>query len=102
MLTGPFEVEFDESTQILAVSGEVDESTAVALRDALDAATATYQRSVVVDLSSVGFLPSVGVGVLAKALQRATGAGHPIELRAEAGSIAQRVLQVCALPHSQG
>ncbi|WP_167736745.1 STAS domain-containing protein [Nocardioides sp. 1609] len=102
MLTGPFAVEFDESTRTLTVSGEVDEATAVALRDAIDAATATYQRSVVVDLSAVGFLPSVAVGVLAQAVQRATGAGHPIELRAEAGSIAQRVLEVCALPHRVG
>jgi anti-anti-sigma factor len=100
VLPGPFDVEFDESTRTLAVSGEVDESAALALRDALSASTETYQRPVVVDLTSVGFLPSVAVGVLAKAMQQATRAGHPIELRAEEGSIAQRVLQVCALPHS--
>ena len=45
------------------------------------------------------YLPSAAVGVLAKATQQFDSAGSNLELAAAVGSVAQRVLTVCAMPH---
>jgi len=95
----PFVAALDDSERTLAVSGDVDETAAVTLRSAIEEATAGYSRPLSVDLSAVSFLPSFGVGVLATSVRRAGESGHPIELVAARGSIAQRILEVCALPH---
>ncbi|MDO9457681.1 STAS domain-containing protein [Nocardioides sp.] len=99
MEPGPFAADFDASASVLTVTGEIDENEAVVLRDAISAHSADYSRDLVVDLTGVLYLPSVAVGVLAKAHKQSTTAGHPIDLLAAEATIAQRVLQVCALPH---
>jgi anti-anti-sigma factor len=95
----PFTAVLDRSRDALVVTGEVDENAAVALRSAIDEATAGYTRALTIDLSAVSFLPSFGVGVLATSARRADENGQPIDLVAASGTIAQRVLEVCAVPH---
>lgn len=99
MQPGAFAADYDGSSQTLTVAGDVEEESALALRDAIDAHSASFTRPLVIDLTAVTYLPSVAVGVLAKAGQKATTAGQPLDLVAADGSIAQRVLTVCALPH---
>lgn len=99
MQQGPFAADFVESSQTLTVAGDVEEDSAVVLRDAIAAHTASFTRRLVIDLTAVTYLPSVAVGVLAKSGQKASLAGHALDLVAAEGSIAQRVLTVCALPH---
>lgn len=96
---GPFAVSYDDTAQQLVVTGELDESTSAALRDAVEERSASYTRPLTIDLSGVAYLPSAAVGVLAQSLQKGATSGHPLELVAAEGTIAQRVLQVCALPH---
>ncbi|WP_170286225.1 STAS domain-containing protein [Nocardioides rubriscoriae] len=99
MHPGSFSTDYDDAAHVLTVTGEVDETAAAELRDELDSRTEAFSRSLVLDLTAVTYLPSAAVGVLARAHQQATAAGQSLELRADEGSIAQRVLLVCGLPH---
>lgn len=98
----PFSLDFDESSHVLTVIGELDEITSAMLRDAIQKHSHHYAASIVIDLAGVEYLPSVAIGVLATSMQSAASQGQSVELRAAEGSIAQRVLQVCALPHVVG
>lgn len=64
-----------EDCLVVAVSGEVDLSTAPTLRDHLLDRVELGERRLVVDLSDVGFLDSTGLGVLVMAYRAATQAG---------------------------
>jgi anti-anti-sigma factor len=97
--TGQFAVTYDETAQALTVTGELDEETSATLREAVATHTDEFTHPISIDLSGVHYLPSAAVGVLAHAVQQSVGAGQPVELVAAQGTIAQRVLQVCALPH---
>ena len=92
-----FVVDHDQATSVLTVSGDVDEVSTPLLRDAIEEASAGFTRSIAVDLSAVTYLPSVVIGVLAKAQQEFSGSSA-MELIAADGTIAQRVLTVCAFP----
>jgi anti-sigma B factor antagonist len=72
-------VSSDGGVPIVAVSGEVDVYSAPALRDGL-ADLLQQGKSVVVDLSQVGFLDSTGLGALVAARTTASehGAGLPL------------------------
>ena len=95
----PFSVDHDDATSALMVVGEVDEAHAPVLREAIERHSVSYTAELVVDLSGVTYLPSVAVGVIATARQKLQAAGESLDLVARDGSIAQRVLSVCALPH---
>jgi anti-anti-sigma factor len=95
----PFSVDHDDSASSLTVVGEVDEPHAAALRDAIEHHSSSYTADLVVDLSGVTYLPSVAVGVIATSRQKLQASGATLELVASDGSIAQRVLTVCALPY---
>lgn len=92
----PFSAAYEPGTSTLTVGGAVDELAAPTFRDDLAAALAAGPGPVVVDLTDVDYLPSVAVSVLVAAL---AAGGTPLELRATRGSIAQRVLELCGLPH---
>jgi anti-anti-sigma factor len=83
----------------LTLSGELDEATTFELRELIGTGSAGLQKDLVVDLSAVDFLPSAAVGVLAKARATAQANGATITFAATEGSIAQRVLTICGLPH---
>ena len=55
---------------VLAVSGEVDVATVPRLREQLHGLVAQGSNKIVVDLDSVDFLNSTGLGVLVGALKR--------------------------------
>lgn len=89
------------SPGLLTVSGSVDEYAVIALRNALREQTADYTASLAVDLTDADYLPSVAVSVLVAAIRNAEQNGAELALVAAAGTIAQRVLMVCALPYRE-
>jgi anti-anti-sigma factor len=95
----PFSATFEADSSTLKVVGAIDEVSGQTFRDALQKVSAEYTRDVVVDLSEVDFMPSLAVGVLATALKAAREHGTTLDLLALEGTIAQRVLAVCALPY---
>jgi anti-anti-sigma factor len=90
---------FDATSRVLTVAGDLDDEPIAALRDFLGERGREHDEGRVVDLSGVTYLPSAAVGVLARATQDLDTAGVPLELAAANGSIAQRVLTVCAMAH---
>lgn len=64
------------ATGVVAVSGELDIATASALRDALTEATDRGIRRLVVDLSRVTFVDSVGIGAIVRAKRDLGAAGR--------------------------
>ncbi len=91
----------DLTDQTLTVRGEVDDYGIIALRNLLAQHGSAPGARLVVDLSDVDYLPSVGVGVLTRGLGAARQAGAEIVLVARPGTVAQRVLMVCALPYRE-
>ena len=69
------------------------------LRRMLEEQSLDYTRAIVLDLSAVTYLPSAAVAVLLRASQKFAESGSVLELAASSGSVAQRVLTVCAIPH---
>jgi len=96
----PFAVDLDAQSNTLVVSGSIDETAGPDLRDAIEKHSAGYTRDLTIDLGEVDFLPSMGVGVLALALRSGDQNGASITLVAVKGTVAQRVLTICALPHT--
>lgn len=68
---------------VLAVRGEVDVSSAPALRHELDQLLAEGSATVIVDLSGVGFLDSTGLGALVAARSNAADAGGDLPVVCE-------------------
>ncbi|MGY1636597.1 STAS domain-containing protein [Geodermatophilus sp. SYSU D00742] len=80
----------------LTVAGEVDSSTAPALREAVDDAFASGARELVVDLDAVTFLDSAGLCVLAAAHRRADEEGSRLRVLASNRAVI-RPLQITGL-----
>jgi anti-sigma B factor antagonist len=59
-----------DGIDVLSVEGEVDIATAPRLLSALNDAVAEAVRSVIIDLSSVGFMDSTGLALLINAHRR--------------------------------
>ncbi|MBB6627479.1 hypothetical protein H5V45_09105 [Nocardioides sp. KIGAM211] len=95
-----FEATFDNG--MLRVRGDIDDYGIIALRNLLAEHGTTAGRTLTVELSEVDYLPSVAVGVLTRGLASALRAGGGLDLVARRGSVAQRVLMVCALPYRDG
>jgi anti-anti-sigma factor len=95
----PFALAFDAATGTLTVAGDVDEQHAAALREGIEKHSQMFAVGLVVDLTAVTYLPSTAVGMLVRAHQEFATAGTELELAAAAGTIAERVLTVCAMPH---
>lgn len=89
------------SPGLLTVSGSVDEYAVIALRNALREQTQDYAASLSVDLTDADYLPSVAVSVLVAAMRSCEQHGAALSLVAAPGTIAQRVLMVCALPYRE-
>jgi anti-sigma B factor antagonist len=70
----------DEGTAtLLVLRGELDISTSPQLRDEL-VQVITDGRRIVVDLEGLGFIDSVGLGILVSGLKRARSAGGDLAL----------------------
>ena len=67
-------------TAVLAVSGELDVATVKALREALDEALGAGTARLLVDLTGLFFIDSIGCRELVRAAKRARTAGGSVEL----------------------
>lgn len=90
---------FDATSSVLAVSGDLDEGPTASMRSAIEEQSQGFTRRLTLDLSGVTYLPSAAVGVLAKAGEAFSASGADLELAARSGSVAERILTVCAIPH---
>jgi anti-anti-sigma factor len=97
-LDRPYSSTLDQSARVLRVHGVVDEMSAHTFRDDLLGALEAG-ADLTVDLGDVDFFPSVGVGALVAGIRQATAAGGTLEVLVVAGSVPQRVLSICQLPH---
>jgi anti-anti-sigma factor len=89
------------SPGLVTISGSVDEYAVIALRNALREQTQDYTSSLTIDLTDADYLPSVAVSVLVAAMRSSEQNGAELSLVAAPGTIAQRVLLVCALPYRE-
>lgn len=81
----------------LALSGEIDAADHRALNDVIEKASDSFTQDLSIDLSEVTFLPSIIVGVLARATVMAEKNGSRLRLLAVEGTVPQRVLTVCKI-----
>lgn len=81
----------------LALSGEIDAADHRALNDVIEKASESFSQDLSIDLSDVTFLPSIIVGVLARATVMAEKNGSRLRLLAVEGTVPQRVLTVCKI-----
>ncbi len=95
----PFSADFDADTRTLTVVGVIDELSGPTLRDAIGKYSEAHSQDLAVNLTQVDFMPSLAVGVLATARKSSREAGVDLELVAGDGTLAQRVLTICAMPH---
>lgn len=100
MAIGGMDIGMDVTEQgdsaVLAVRGEVDVSTAPKLRQQIvELATAGHRR-VVIDLTSVDFLDSTGLGVLVGGLKRLRSLGGDLVLCGAQPRI-QKVFEITGL-----
>lgn len=90
----PLTSAYDPETRTLAFSGTVDEG----VLDRFSGDIAAAGTPLVVDLSDVDYFPSVAVRALVAAIR--SDVGPPTcDLLAAPGTVAQRVLHICGLPH---
>jgi anti-sigma B factor antagonist len=68
------------SVPVLAVNGEVDVYSAPALKDKITELIGSGQTTLIVDLSSVAFLDSTGLGALVEARAATSEAGGALPL----------------------
>ena len=66
------EESLDDTTHLIAVTGEVHVSTAPEFSERLNDAIATGKTGVVIDMTNVAFIDSTGLSVLLNALRRVT------------------------------
>ena len=69
-----------DNVTVIAVSGEIDVSTAPELRDKLASLDAEAGATAVVDLSEVSFVDSTALGVLVSAVKRLRSSGGDLKL----------------------
>ncbi|HCB03883.1 MAG TPA: STAS domain-containing protein [Nocardioides sp.] len=94
-----FRCDVDEARGLLTLHGELDEPATVELRDTIGKTSADLTSSLAIDLADVTFLPSPAIGVLATAQASARRNGADVILVAPEGTVAQRLLTICALDH---
>ena len=99
-MTSPqFRYDLDEQRGVLAVHGDLDEPATVELRETIAKATDDLTSQLAIDLADVTFMPSPAIGVLATSQAKARRNGTDVVLVAPSGTIAQRLLTICALDH---
>ena len=86
----------DSATTVLTAVGEIDSSSAPALRTPLEAALDAGATTVTVDLDGVTFLDSAGLCVLAAAHRRAVRDGVRFQVLATSRAVV-RPLQITGL-----
>ena len=99
-LTGPAEftaeVRDEDGATVVALAGEIDLSSAGALREVLVLPEVLNAPTVRVDLSKVEFLGSMGIGLLVAARKRIKNSGGTFSLICGQGQ-PRRVLEIAGL-----
>jgi len=86
-------VDVRDGVTVVTVSGDLDVSDALSLREALGRAQGEGAIPVLLDLAEVGFIDSSGVGLLVTAQRRAAASGGRFALAALTPTVA-RVLEL--------
>ena len=95
----PYSSQYDARTRAVAVSGAIDELSEATFRADLLAAE-DGSGLAAVDLSDVDYFPSVAVSGLVATLKTQKERGSQMaEVVVSDGCVAQRVLELCAIPH---
>jgi anti-anti-sigma factor len=95
----PFTYELDEQRGVLVLHAELNEHASAELRELILKATAELTSDLAIDLADVTFLPSPAIGVLASTKAGARRHSATITFVAPAGSVAARLLTICALDY---
>jgi anti-sigma B factor antagonist len=74
------QVRREGSTELIAVSGELDLASGPALESELDKVTAPQTTLVIVDLRELEFMDSTGLSIIVRAHQRLSEAGCELSL----------------------
>jgi anti-sigma B factor antagonist len=90
------EVRDDDGATVLTLAGEIDLSSAGALREVLVLPEVLNAPTVRIDLSKVEFLGSTGVGLLVTACKRIRNSGGTFSLICGQGE-SRRVLEISGL-----
>ena len=90
------EVRSEGAWRVLDVNGEVDLYTSPQLRDAIDREVGEGTSRVLVDLTGVTFMDSIGLGVLVGSLKRSRERGGELALVCTEGSVL-KVLTITGL-----
>ena len=69
------------------------------LREAIELGSRKYTYDLVIDLSEVDYLPSIGIGALIGAMRNAEEQGRSVHLVASTGTIVEKVLNISGVPH---
>ncbi len=99
MTSAPFTYDLDDQRGVLALHGELDAPSSVELRQTISKATSALTSDLAIDLADVTFLPSPAIGALASSKAGARLHGATITFVAPAGSVAARLLTICALDY---
>jgi anti-anti-sigma factor len=94
-----FTFDLDEVRGVLALHGELDVPASTELRHTIAKATGELTSDLAIDLADVTFLPSPAIGALASSKAGARLHGATITFVAPAGSVAARLLTICALDY---
>jgi anti-anti-sigma factor len=94
-----FGYDLDPARALLVVRGDLDEPATIELRETLTKATDEFRSALAIDLTDVTFMPSPAIGVLATSQDKARRNGVDIRLVAAPGSMAARLLTICAIDH---
>lgn len=93
---GTVQVDYDEATSTLTVTGELDGPDLADLVRRLREQVET--DDVGLDLSGVTFLPSSAISALVDVRRHAKEHAHALRVRADDGTIAARILYLSAFP----
>src|SRR3954451_24232238 len=94
-----FRYDLDQTRGVLTLHGELDEIATDELRVIITKVTDEFSTDLAIDLTAVSFMPSPAIGVLASSREKARRNGATFVLVAPAGTLAARLLTICALDH---
>ncbi len=99
MTSSTFGFDHDLARAVLVVHGDLDEPATIELRETIVKATDELRSPLAIELTDVTFMPSPAIGVLATSQDKARRNGADITLVAAPGSMAARLLTICAIDH---
>ena len=86
-------IDRDPDAMVVTVEGEIDMDSATRLEETLAELIGRGEVDLVVDMSAVSFIDSVGTSVLVESLDRATEAGGTLAVRAPSTAV-KRMLEI--------